>query len=165
MGDGQIRDLVRDALLEEPAFAELTLKLRIAGRAELVREPPAASRDWIEVAVEDGVVTLNGEVPGLGHKRLAGVLAWWVPGCRDVVNGLAESPAESDSDDQITDAVRIALEKDPFVNASQIRAATSGRVVTLRGLVPTDSEREMAEADAWYVLGVEEVINELAVRA
>ncbi|HEX5022545.1 MAG TPA: hypothetical protein VFX54_17890 [Candidatus Binatia bacterium] len=28
------------------------------------------------------------------HKRLAGVLAWWVPGTRDVVDGLEEVPAE-----------------------------------------------------------------------
>jgi osmotically-inducible protein OsmY len=165
MGDREIRDHVRDAFLQEPALAELTLRQRVAGGSELVREPPDAVRGWIEIGVEDGVVTLNGEVPGLGHKRLAGVLAWWVPGSRDVVNGLAESPAESDSDEEITDAVRIVLEKDPFVNAGQIRVATANRVVTLQGLVPTESEKEMAEADAWYVFGVDGVVNELLVRA
>lgn len=46
------------------------------------------------IEVKKGIVTLNGEVPSLTHKRLAGVLAWWVPGTRDVVNGLEEVPAE-----------------------------------------------------------------------
>jgi len=33
----------------------------------------------IDIGVEDGVVTLDGDVP---------VLAWWAPGSRDVVKGL-----------------------------------------------------------------------------
>ena len=65
----------------------------------------------IVVEVRDGVVTLNGEVPSLSHKRLAGVLAWWVPGCRDVINGLAEVPAQEDNDDELTDAVCLAVRK------------------------------------------------------
>jgi osmotically-inducible protein OsmY len=108
-------------------------------------------------------VTLSGTVPSLGHMRLAGVLAWWVPGSRDVVNDLDVVPAEADSDDEMTDAVRGALEKDPFVNADQIRVSTRGRVVTLTGVVPKDAERDMAERDAWYVAGVDDVRNELTV--
>ena len=53
---------------------------------------------------------------------------------------------------------------DPFVSASQVRTMTRNSVVTLLGQVPKQSEREMAEADAWYVFGVNAVINELEVR-
>ena len=60
--------------------------------------------------------------------------------------------------------MRLALEKDVFVNASQIRVSTREYVVTLDGLVPTETEREMAERDAWYVFGVDGVLNRLAVR-
>jgi len=35
---------------------------------------------------------LNGRVSGLPSKRLAGVLAWRVPGVRDVVNGIELDP-------------------------------------------------------------------------
>jgi len=83
---------------------------------------------------------------------------------RDVTNGLGVEPAEEDSDDEITDAVRLVLEKDPFVDASQIRVGTRAAVVTLAGLVPTDSEREMAEFDAWYIFAVDRVTNKLEVR-
>jgi osmotically-inducible protein OsmY len=38
-------------------------------------------------------------------------------------------------------------------------------VVTLDGLLPSKSERDMAESDAWYVLGVDNVINRIAVGA
>jgi osmotically-inducible protein OsmY len=94
---------------------------------------------------------------------LAGVLAWWVPGSRDVVNGLEEAPPEEDNDDEVTDAVRLVLEKDPFVNADQIRISTQNYVVTLEGLVLNKEVKEMAEFDAWYVFGVDKVVNKLIV--
>lgn len=164
MGDGAIRDELRKALLQEPAFSDFALRESRAGSTELVRNP-GERNGTIEYEVVDGVVTLNGEVPGLGHKRLAGVLAWWIPGSRDVINGIAENPPEQDNDDEVSDGVRTALEKDVFVDASQIRVSTSNYVVTLEGQVPTDAEKEMAERDAWYVFGVDKVLNNLMVRA
>ena len=163
MGDGAIRDELRSALLQEPAFSAFTIRETAKGRTEPVREPPERS-GVIEYEVQDGIVVLNGEVPGVGHKRLVGVLAWWIPGSRDVINGIAETPAEEDNDDEVSDAVRTALEKDVFVNASQVRVSTRDYVVTLDGLVPTESEKDMAERDAWYVFGVDDVVNRLMVR-
>lgn len=161
--DGLIRDCVRDALVAEPAFAEISIAVWNKGALEMVRRIDKAP-GTIELRVENGVVTLAGDVPGLDYKRLAGVLAWWVPGSRDVVNGLGVTPPEQDSDAAMTEAVRLALEKDPFVNADQIRVGTKDSVVTLVGLVPKESEREMAEYDAWYVFGVDKVVNRIAVR-
>jgi osmotically-inducible protein OsmY len=92
-------------------------------------------------------------------------LAWWVPGSRDVVNGLVVTPDQADNDFEMADAVRLTLEKDPYVNAAQIRVGALDGIVRLQGLVPTESEKEMAEADAWYVFGVDKVQNELEVHA
>jgi osmotically-inducible protein OsmY len=164
MADGAVRDLLRDALVSETAFADCSIRVHVKDRLEIVQQPTAGTGS-IDVKVEDGVVTLDGDVAGLVLKRLAGVLAWWVPGSRDVVNGIGVTPPEADNDDAITDAVRIALEKDPFVNAEQVRVGTQNGVVTLRGLVPTESEREVAEFDAWYVFGVDKVVNRIEVRA
>ncbi|HYL49753.1 MAG TPA: BON domain-containing protein [Stellaceae bacterium] len=163
MPDDRIRDLVCNALRQDSAFAACALSGWDKGRLEPVQAPTAPA-GAITVTVADGVVTLDGDVPGLGLKRLAGVLAWWVPGSRDVVNGIGVTPPEDDNDEEITDAVRIALEKDPFVNASQIRVGTRNAVVTLAGLVPTPSEHDMAEFDAWYVFGVDQVVNRIGVR-
>jgi osmotically-inducible protein OsmY len=164
MADGQVRDLLRDALVSETAFADCSIRVWVKDRFEAAQQR-AAGTGSIDVRVEDGVVTLDGDVPGLVLKRLAGVLAWWVPGSRDVVNGLGVTPPEEDNDEAMTDAVRIALEKDPFVNAEQIRVAARNAAITLSGLVPTESEREMAEFDAWYVFGVDRVLNRIEVRA
>jgi osmotically-inducible protein OsmY len=157
MGDAEIRDHVCKVLFEEPAGF-------VGGGVSTVQTATAEPAPSIVVAVSDGVVTLNGEVPSLMHKRLAGVLAWWVPGTRDVVNGLEEVPAEADNDDELTDAVRLVLEKDPFVDATEIGVITKDWIVTLTGLVPSETVKRMAERDAWYVLGVKEVVNHVQVR-
>jgi osmotically-inducible protein OsmY len=73
-------------------------------------------------------------------------------------------PPQKDNDDEVMDAVSLVLEKDPFVNANEIRVSTRNRLVTLEGLVPEQGHRQMAESDAWYVFGVDRVINRLVVR-
>lgn len=162
MGDAEIRDHVCRVLLEEPAF-QRCLVGGLTGSVVPIREAGSEPSGSIVIEVKDGVVALNGEVPSLSHKRLAGVLAWWVPGTRAVINGLEEIPPEEDNDDELTDAVRLVLEKDPFVNASSIRVSAKDWVVMLEGLVPTKAMKDMAERDSWYVLGVKSVSNRIAV--
>jgi osmotically-inducible protein OsmY len=164
MGDAEIRDHVCKVLLEESALEQCFIHGMVGGGVETVRKAILEPAGSIVVAVDDGVVTLNGEVPSLTHKRLAGVLAWWVPGSRDVINGLEEVPPEEDNDDELIDAVRLVLEKDPFVNASKISVHSKDWIVTLEGLVPNDTMKQMAERDAWYVLGVKRVINRIEVK-
>jgi len=162
MGDQEIGNHVRDALLQEPWLADCAITLLRDNRQEAARRPDSPL-GAISVAVKDGVVTLDGELPSLTRKRLAGALAWWVPGSRDVVNGIEVVPAEEDSPDLLEEAVRLILEKDPFVNAGQIRVGVRRNVVRLTGVVPTESERDMAEFDAWYTFGVDDVANEIRV--
>jgi osmotically-inducible protein OsmY len=164
MSDKELRVHMRDMLMEEASFKDLELGELEGGQRKLVQGAPADARGSIDFEVKDGVVTLNGRVPTLTTKRLAGVMAWWVPGVRDVINGIAVEPPEDDGPDMIAEAVRVVLEKDPFVDATQVRVGVRKTVVRLDGLVPTETERESAERDAWCVLGVDNVINEIEVR-
>lgn len=165
MGDGAILDAVRDVLLQEPSLQGCTLKLKRKGQVEIARAVTTQPHGVIEVSVTDGVVLLDDHVSSLAQKRFAGILAWWVPGSRDVVNGMAVEPPQDDSDEEITKTVRAVLKKDPFVNVDRIRVSTHKAVVTLEGDVPSEAQKEMAEFDAWYVFGVDKVINKLEVRA
>ena len=163
-GDGAIRDSLIQELLQEPALLPCAIRVQHKGAMETVRELPEAPGCTVEVFVDDGIIRLNGHIPSLSHKRLAGALAWWTPGCRDVINGLVVTPPESDNDDEIADALRLVLEKDPLVHADQIGIRVSNRTVTLTGLVGNREERKMAEFDAWYLLGVNRVVNRIDVR-
>lgn len=162
-GDGAIRSALSDALLQEPALSPCGVEVLNKGALETLRATEDRQQ-VIRASVEDGVVQLTGQVPSLSHRRLAGVLAWWTPGCRDVLNGLKVTPPEADNDDEIADALRLVLEKDPLVHADGIGIRVRDRVVTLDGAVGTREERRMAEFDAWYVMGVDQVVNRIAVR-
>lgn len=158
MEDGEIRDHVCRALLSENLLASSAIRAIVKGEPEVVRQTDEAV-GTIDVEVNDGVIILNGAVTSLAAKRLAGVLAWWVPGSRDLINGIEVSPPQVDNDDEVVDAVRLVLEKDPFVNASQIKVGCKNYQVSLEGLVKNGVERQIAEADAWYVFRVDRVFN------
>ncbi len=142
MSDAEIKDHLTDTLTGEPTLQSCDIKTE----------------------VHDGVVDIEGIVPSLSHKRLAGALAWWIPGTKDVINSLEVAPQEDDSDDEVEDALRIALEKDRLVDASGITVLARNWVVTLSGSVGSDAEKNAAEEDAWYIWGVNDVVNNLVVR-
>ncbi len=149
-------DALVDALSQEPAFRDIAVR---PGPA-----PAGESRDWIGVSVDDCIVRLDGQVGSLSHRRLVEVIAWWVPGSCDVHNHIRVRPAEKDNDDEISDAVRMVLEKDPLLHAEDISVHTKDRCVTLQGLVHSDEQRRMAVYDCWYVPGVHEVHDRMQVR-
>jgi osmotically-inducible protein OsmY len=163
MSDAEIRDHLRDVLRGEPELGGVGV--RVAAGPEPMSPLEAFFPFVLDATVREGVVTLSGEVPSLCHKRLAGVLAWWVPGTRDVVNGLEVVPPERDDDDELREAVRVVLEKDPLVDAPQVSVAVHDSTVTLDGALATPAQRRMAELDAWYVFGVDRVVNRIAVRS
>jgi osmotically-inducible protein OsmY len=162
-GDGAIRDSVARHLLEEPVFARAAISCRIEGDSKVIAQQIDGDENAIDATVADGIVTLRGHVLSLSHSRLATVLAWWAPGCRDVINCLEIRPPEDDNDDEITDAIRLVLDKDPLVHGDQIRAQVRDREVMLSGMVANQEERRMATQDVWYVEGVRNVIDELEV--
>lgn len=164
MGDGAIADHLQRSLTADTAFDGCAIYRVVREARTVVRSTAdAAPRCWIEIRVDAGIVTLDGDVPSLSHKRLAGALAWWVPGARDVVNGLGIEPPEDDSDAEILDALRLVLEKDPLLEAAQIAATCQRSVVTLEGLVANESQARLAEFDAWAIFGVDKVVNAIRI--
>ena len=149
-------DAVTSALSQEPAFRDLPIHPHPATEA--------GGRDWIGVDVNECVVRLDGQVSSLSHRRLAEVIAWWVPGSCDVHNHVRVKPAEKDNDGEITDAVSMVLEKDPLLHAESITVHTKDRVVTLDGAVHSHEQRRMAIYDCWYVPGVHEVHDRMQVQ-
>jgi hypothetical protein len=82
MGDGAVRDHVRDAFLQEHAFATFAVTIWDKGQVDIVRPASGTPFGVIELTVLDGVVTLDGAVPSLSHKRRAGGPACSPGGCR-----------------------------------------------------------------------------------
>lgn len=141
MTDAEIQRHVADALGDEPTLTSFVIK----------------------ADVDLGVVDLEGQVGSLAHKRLAGVFAWWVPGVVDVINSIEVVPPEEDNDDEVSDAVKLVLEKDGLVHPSSMGVFARDYAVTLFGSARSDAERDAAEEDAWRVWGVNDVVNNLTV--
>jgi osmotically-inducible protein OsmY len=141
MTDAQIRQHIVDAWQEDSAVHE---------RA-------------IDCTVQDGVVTIDGQLDSIEEKAFAGVLAWWVPGVTDVDNRIELVPANEANDGDLLDIVRQVLAKDPLVNSDMIGLTARDGVITLEGSARNEEERQAAEHDAYYVLGVSEVINNLII--
>jgi osmotically-inducible protein OsmY len=126
-------------------------------------EDRAVDETMIRVSVRDGIVTLRGIVPSVAKKKFVGVLAWWAQGVREVDNQLDLRAPEEDNDSEITEAIRAAMDKDHLVDSAGINVHTHHGMVTLRGAVFGEEQREAAENDAWYVQGVRDVDNRLRV--
>jgi osmotically-inducible protein OsmY len=164
-GDGAIRDILLKFLLSEPVFRNCSIRVMEKGESRTLQSVTGEGAGWIEVSAQDGTVSLLGEVISLSHMRMAELLAWWTPGCQDVINSIRVQPAEEDTDAELSDALLLGLEKDPLVQAEQTHVSTRNRVVTLDGYVRTEEERRMVERDAWYIPGVRDVINRIEVRS
>jgi len=163
--DGEILGALETLLLDARDLKNCSLSVVKKGQMLALQEilDDDASGN-IVASVDAGVVTLDGWVISLSHKRLAGVLAWWVPGCRDVVDALEVLPPEQDTDDEVTDALLLVMEMDQLIpHPEQINIHTHDFVVTLEGLVSSETEKNRAEQNAWYLFAVDKVINQLAV--
>lgn len=162
-GDGAVRDTLARLFLEHAEFLNCTIRARTNERTEVLRTADRDGVGEIEIAVSDGVITLEGHVISHPHRRFAGVLAWWTPGRRDVVNALEARPDYEDRDDEVTEVLELVLEADSQVDASQIRVSCEKKRVTLEGTVPSEEQKRRAELDAWALVGIEGVDNRLEV--
>lgn len=163
-----LRSQLAGMYAREAAFTGFEVREDIASgpvetEFESVEGASGGGEGRIDIEVNEGVVTLNGSAPSLVHKRLAGVMAWRASGVRDVINGIAVDPPEEDGPDQIEEAVRVALDGNPLVDSSQIKVGVRGHIVRLTGMASSANARELAEADAWAILGVDDVMNEIEV--
>jgi len=154
--DGELLDAVLERVAGEPVFDSHRV---LPGKSP---EDAEAADHAIYIDAADGAVYLSGSVESLSHRRLAEALAWWVRGTADVENRLQLSPGERDTDAEITDAVRLLLEKDPWIDAGHVGIETRNGVVVLVGALPGDEQKKMAEDNAWYVAGVRDVENRIA---
>ncbi len=153
--DRELAQAVVEMLSREPVFGNFLIH---RGLRDCERN------DWIGVEAEDGRVRLHGVANSLSHRRMAEVLTWWVPGCADVDNRIRVEPEERDNDAEITDAVRLVLDKDPSIDSQQIAVTTRDREVYLTGAVPSEEARRIVSYDCWYIPGVHAVHNNISVR-
>jgi osmotically-inducible protein OsmY len=136
---------------------------------QILRELKWDSRiGWsgIEVAVDNGVVTLTGTVSSYAKRVAAQEAAHLVPGVLDVANDIQVKPVGAfiRTDTDIAKAVRNALEWDALIDNERIQSTVSDGWVTLEGDVDFWREREDAERAILRLAGVVGVINKTKIQ-
>ena len=92
-GDGAMRDSVGAPAARAARVPQLHHPRGTNERDRRAALLEADGAGEIEISVADGVIVLEGHVISRSHRRFAGVLAWWTPGRRDVVNSLGSGPS------------------------------------------------------------------------
>ena len=118
-------------------------------------------KDKVTVKVEEGWVTLDGELPWNYQKEAAKSAINYLTGVKGVTNNIK---IKSESHDAIEKKdVEEAIGRSWSVDDSDINVSVSGTTVTLTGTVDSWYQKEEAGRIAWKTSGIWHVNNELAV--
>ena len=150
--------MVAERLSQEPVFAEHSLDVDGEGGREVIHDAGSGAY-CVRVDAQSDAVRLSGTVGSLTHKRLAEVIAWWTGACALVFNELEVVPPEEDTDDELTDAVLMVLEKDPLIDSGQLHVGTAAGVVHVEGLALSPEQHDSVLEDVWLVPGVADVVD------
>ncbi|MBB5638362.1 MULTISPECIES: BON domain-containing protein [Pedobacter] len=117
--------------------------------------------DKIKVKVEDGLVTLEGEVRWNYQKEAAQKSVSTLLGVLGVINNIA---IHSQTTDQVEKgAIERALNRSWSIDAEDIGVNVKGNNVTLTGSVNSIYKRDEAGRIAWNAPGVSKVKNDILV--
>lgn len=121
----------------------------------------AVPTDEVTVKVEDGWVTLGGELPWDYQREAAKNAVNFLAGVKGVTNNIT---IKSESHDAIEKKdVEDAIARSWSVDDSDINVSVSGTTVTLTGTVSSWYQKDEASRIAWKTPGIWNVKNELAV--
>ncbi|MFW5751720.1 MAG: BON domain-containing protein [bacterium] len=148
-----VRGVVNRIEVDAPDMDDMTLKKNI--ETALLNDP-AANSYQLNVEVNNGVVTLKGEVDSWQEKIIAEHVAKGVTGVTDVINRISFEYDPDRTDIEIENDIRAALENDVRVDADLIAVDINNGMVTLSGTVGSGTEKSIAEMKSW-VTGVRSV--------
>jgi len=115
----------------------------------------------IQVTVEKGWVTLDGQVEWQYQRAAAESEVKYLMGVRGVTNNIEIKPKVSTSD--VKAKIEEAFERLAQLDANQITIEARDGKVILRGNVRTCDEKDQAEQAAWAAPGVTSVENHVVV--
>ena len=118
-------------------------------------------KEKVTVKVEDGWVTLDGELPWNYQREAAKNAVHFLTGVKGVFNNIT---IKSESHDEIEkEDVKEAIARSLSVDDCDIEVSVSGTTVTLTGTVNSYYQKNEAGRIAWNTPGIWHVKNDLAI--
>lgn len=121
----------------------------------------AVPDERINPKVEDGMVTLDGEVEWDYQRDAAKNAVCNLLGVKSVINNLTVKPKPVATD--IRSKITAALHRAATVDAEKIQVEISGNKAILKGSVRSYAEKEDAEDAAWAAPGISTVESYLTI--
>jgi len=121
----------------------------------------AIRENKVKVKVEDGVVTLDGELEYEHQKKLAVKQIQNLVGVKKIVNNINVKPCALPQD--LKQKINSAFHRSATLDAAKIGVTISGDKVILTGYVRSLAEKNDAENAVWSAPGVRYIENKLLI--
>jgi osmotically-inducible protein OsmY len=118
-------------------------------------------KDSVKVMVEDGWVTLSGQVQWGFQRTTATAAVRYLAGVKGVSDQITIKPGVTAG--VVKSDIEAALKRRATNEANGIKVAVNGSEVTLTGKVPTWAERDAAGSAAWSSPGVTNVVDNIGI--
>jgi osmotically-inducible protein OsmY len=121
----------------------------------------AVQDDKIKVKVDDGNVTLQGDVDWDFQRVNARKAIEGLAGVKSILNLIVVNPKVTPAG--VKQTIESAFQRAAAMNSRKIKVEVEGGKVILSGVVGSLAEKEDAETAAWNANGVREVENRLEI--
>lgn len=121
----------------------------------------AVPEEKVKIKVENGIVTLEGELEWEYQRVNAGTAIQNLSGVRSVNNLITVKPKLTPF--ELEQKIRAAFQRHATIDAGKVNVSTIGNKVILTGKVRSLAESEDAEDVVWAAPGVYQVENKLAI--
>lgn len=159
---GGVRAVANEIEVNLPADAERSDTETAKAALTALQLNASVPVNKIKLVVQNGWVTLNGEVAFWFQKQAAESAVRHIHGVRGITNEIALKAPVSTLD--VKARIEQAFRRHAQLDAAKIRVQVNGGTVTLDGEVQSWPERNEAETAVWAAPGVTSVQDRLIIR-
>jgi len=123
----------------------------------------AVPRDRAKVVVENGWVTLTGQVDWYFQKMAAESAVHHLMGVKGMTNEITLKPGKTASAAEIKGSIESAFKRHAKLEAQNITVTVHDGTATLQGKAHSWEEKEAAGQSAWAAPGISSVVNNILV--
>jgi osmotically-inducible protein OsmY len=158
-----VRGIAEEIVIRFPGDKQ-TADDQIAKRAlDIIAWDSTIPKDRVQVKVQDGFVTLIGEVDWFFQRDDAESAVRKLSGIKGIANEIRVKPQVAAAD--VRQRIENALKRNAEVEAGAIKVSVQNGRVTLDGKVKAFYERDLIERTAWSAPGVTSVEDRISIGA